>query len=326
MDSRKLVDSDLLESFHGELPVIELSAKNLKQTRDTMIQMMSAFKDDGAHRVRVTKRSVPGPRNAPNIQVIVYRPENNESLLPGILHMHGGGFVLGNAEMNLGYCQKLASDTGCVVVSVDYRLAPETHFPAPLEDCYSVLLWMHINHSSLGLDPERLAITGESSGGGLAASLAHLIRDRKEVAIALQFLTYPMLDDRTGSTLDPGPYAGEFGWTRATNQFAWSAALGEPAGSSDLRYKLVPARIENLKGLAPACLAVGALDLFVTETLRYAQRMMDQGITIELHVYPGALHGFDLAQGTPLSMQFFDERRRVFKKFLGNQKELRNAS
>jgi acetyl esterase/lipase len=316
MDSRRLVDRDLMEAFHGEPPVLQVSAETLKQARDIVVQMMSTFKDNESQPVRVTRKSIPGPENSPSVQIIIYHPEGRESPLPGILHMHAGGFVLGNAEMNVGYCQKLASDTGCIVVSVDFRLAPETRFPGPVEDCYSALLWMFQEHQSLGLDPTRLAITGESGGGGLAASLAFLIRDRKEVAIALQFLTYPMLDDRTGSTIDPGPYAGEFGWTRAANQFAWTSALAQPAGSEHVNDPLVPARVEDLQGLAPVYLVVGALDLFVTEAIRYAQRMVDQGVSIELHVYPGAIHGFDLALGTPLSTRFFDERKRVFQKFL----------
>ena len=148
--------------------------------------------------------------------------------------MHAGGFVLGNAEMNVGYCKKLASDAGCVVVSVDFRLAPETPFPGPVEDCYSALLWMFQEHQSLGLDPTRLKITWESGGGGLAASLAFLIRDRKEVAIALQFLTYPMLDDSHG--LD------DRSWT-----LCWRVRMDK--GSKSVRVDLCPGSACGLRAV-----------------------------------------------------------------------------
>lgn len=184
--------------------------------------------------------------------------------------------------------RQLAVDVGCIVVSVDYRLAPETPAPGAVADCYAALLRLHGTAAARGVDPDRIAIGGESAGGGLAASLAMLARDHCQVTPVLQLLTYPMIDDRTGRAGNPNPYTGEFVWTAATNQFGWQALIGDTPSPY-----AVPARAASLSGLPPACITVGALDLFLEEDIEYAKRLRSAGVPTELHVYPGAYHGFD---------------------------------
>jgi acetyl esterase/lipase len=180
-------------------------------------------------------------------------------------------------------------------VSVDYRLAPETPFPGPVEDCYAALVWLHEQAKLLGVDPARIAIGGESAGAGLAAALGLLARDRGKAPVAFQMLIYPMLDDRTGATSDPHPYSGEFIWTAESNRFGWASLLGGAPGGGDVSRYAAPARAENLAGLPPTFIAVGGLDLLLEEDLEFARRLTRAGVLTELHVYPGAYHAPDMA-------------------------------
>ena len=190
--------------------------------------------------------------------------------------------------------QQVAREHDCVVVTVDYRLAPETRFPGSLEDNYAALNWLRLSANLLGVDPSRIAVMGESAGGGHAAMLAIAARDRGEVPIAFQLLIYPMLDDRTGSSRQVPPYVGVYIWVPASNRFGWSSLLGVPAGSKTVPAGAVPARVENLAGLAPAFIGVGAIDLFVDEDVNYARRLINAGVPTELCVVPGGYHGFDI--------------------------------
>jgi acetyl esterase/lipase len=190
-----------------------------------------------------------------------------------------------------------------LVVSVDYRLAPETPHPGPVEDCYAALKWLLANAESLGVDRNRLAIGGESAGGGLSAALALLARDRGEVPLTFQMLSAPVLDDRTCLRRDPHPYAGEFIWTHETNYLGWKALLGCEPGSQSVSPYASAARAENLAGLPPAFISVGALDLLLEEDLEYARRLARAGVPVELHVYPGGLHGFELVADSHLAKE-----------------------
>jgi triacylglycerol lipase len=184
------------------------------------------------------------------------------------------------------------SDLGCVTVSVDYRLAPETPHPGPIDDCYSALRWVVDNAAGLGVDTSRLAVGGASAGAGLAACLALLARDRCEFEVCLQLLVEPMLDDRTGTETDPNPVTGEFVWTRADNAFGWSSLLGHEPGRPGVSPYAAAARAEDVTRLPPTFIAVGDLDLFLDEDVAYALRLMRAAVPTELHVYPGAFHGF----------------------------------
>lgn len=240
------------------------------------------------------ERRIPGPTGAPGLRLVMVDPAPGTKGRPAFLHIHGGGYIAGVAGQNNPFLQTLAQRCGCLVVSVDYRLAPETHFPGSLEDNYAALKWLYANADELGVDRKRIAIGGESAGGGHAAMLAIAARDRKEVPICFQMLIYPMLDDRTGSTRQVPPYLGQFVWNAGSNRFGWTSLLGVPAGSPKVPDGSVPARVENLAGLPPAFISVGAIDLFSDEDVEYARRLINAGVPTELHVVPGAFHAYDL--------------------------------
>ena len=242
----------------------------------------------------VERRIAVGRRGQPDVgfELIGAKPPG-AALRPGIIHIHGGGFILGRVSDTTTLCQDLATEFDCVVANVDYRLSPETRFPGPMEDCYAVLAWVHANAEALGVDPKRVAVMGESAGGGLAAMTAIASRDRGDAPLCYQVLIYPMLDDRTGSTVRVPPFIGTLVWNEAGNRFGWSSLLGVEAGSPVIPYGAAPARLDTVAGLAPAFIGVGGLDLFVDEDIVYARRLVDAGVPVQLHVTPGAYHGFD---------------------------------
>ena len=245
-------------------------------------------------------RTISGPDGAPDLQIMIITPRTGSGPRPCIFHVHGGGFVAGTAEQFEGLLRPLAAELDCIVTSVNYRLAPETAFPGPLEDCYAALAWVFKNAGDLGVDASRIAVKGESAGGGLAAGLALLARDRGEYALMFQSLTYPMLDDRT-CVADPHPYAGEFLWTAPHNAYGWRAYLGVEPGSDGVSPYAAPARAENLAGLPPTYICTASLDLFIDENIEYARRLIRAGTPCELHVFPGGYHGFDMAPGVAIS-------------------------
>lgn len=244
------------------------------------------------------EQRIPGAKGAPDVRVFVFDPSPGKKNRPAYLHIHGGGYVAGTPNRFSMLTQKVAQSCDCVVVSVDYRLAPETPFPGSLEDNYAALRWLHTNADQLGVDRRRIAIGGESAGGGHSAMLAIAARDRREFPIALQVLIYPMLDDRTGSTRPVPPHIGKFIWTAASNNFGWTSLLGKPAGSAAVPAGSVPARVEDLSGVPPAFIGVGAIDLFVEEDVEYGRRLINAGVPTELLVVPGAYHGFNLIAPT----------------------------
>lgn len=238
--------------------------------------------------------SISGPEGAPPVPVLIVSAAEAGTPAPAILHIHGGGFIAGDPTEELRRSQELATALKCVVVSVRYRLAPETAYPGPLEDCYAALTWIHAHAAEVGVDRARIAVYGGSAGGGLAAQLAVLARDRGEVPLVFQALLYPMLDDRTASSRKTAPQEGLVVWRPADNVFGWTSYLGYAPASSRTPPGAAPARLEHLKGLPPAWIAVGDLDLFVDEDVQYARRLVEQGVPTELHVVPGAFHGFDV--------------------------------
>ncbi len=291
MKSEDLLDPEL-KPFLAGLPTSDLSGESLPQIREGMKDMLSKLPTAPDAQVRVESYEAPGSPGAPSVRVVGYRPETAEGNLPCLLHIHGGGYVLGAPEMADAANRRLVSKLGYAIFSVDYRLAPETRFPGSLEDCYAVLLWLATNAKRLGVNPGCLGVKGESAGGGLAAGLALLMRDRSGPRLAFQHLIYPMLDDRTCIDLDPNPYAGNFVWTRQQNDFGWSSLLDKQPGSPDVPAYAAPARAENLAGLPPTFIGVGSLDLFLDENVAYAGRLSRAGVEVELHVYPGAFHRF----------------------------------
>lgn len=212
--------------------------------------------------------------------------------------------------------KSIVSTIGCVAVSVDYRLAPETPHPGPVEDCYAALTWLYTHAEELGVDTTRIALAGASAGGGLAAGLAVLTRDRGEVPLAFQLLIYPMLDDRTVTSTEPHPHTGEYIWTPEANRFGWTALLGQEPGGTGVSPYAAAARADHLEGLPPTFISVGALDLFLEEDMEYARRLMRAGVPTELHVYPGAFHGFNMVADAKVSQAMardqFDALARAF--------------
>ena len=291
LNSRHLVDPELLPLL--EQPSIEVNASTLPVLREPMAALRSTA--PAAPEIHCEEKFILGG-DGQRLRLLVYLP-SAAVRTGGLLSVHGGSFVMCTPEMHAAQSRYLAQRAGCVVVAVEYRLAPESPYPAGLMDCYAALRWMHTEGHSLGISPDRLAVFGDSSGGGLAAGLALLVRDRGELSLAAQFLLYPMLDDRTGSTAEtqPMPYTGEFIWTRQSNQFCWQAFLGKDKSDNDVPIYAAPGRAEVLAGLPPTFLGVGALDLFLSEDLQFAQRLLRDGIPTELHVYPGAFHAFTTA-------------------------------
>jgi acetyl esterase/lipase len=276
---------DLRAALGSRLPA-ELNAEWLAQNRRRRTQAMASIPDG------IEVRSIPGPAGAPDVTVLMLDRHPDRDDEPAFLFMHGGGYVGGSVAATAVRLPGLAEACDCVVVSVGYRLAPETPFPGPMEDNFAALVWLHRNAEALGIDPGRIAIGGGSAGGGHAAQLAIAARDRG-VPVRFQVLIYPMLDDRTGSTRRVPGHIGHFVWNEASNRFGWSAYLGRPAGSDDPPYGAVPARVEDLSGLPPAWIGVGSADLFLAENLEYARRLVEAGALVELVVVPGAYHAFE---------------------------------
>ncbi|MGV9307542.1 alpha/beta hydrolase [Nonomuraea sp. NPDC003727] len=244
--------------------------------------------------VSVEERWVQGPEGAPDVRLRISRPaQPAPGPLPCLYWVHGGGMVVGSADGDDAFAARFVKEVGCVVVAVDYRLAPEHPDPAPVEDCYAGLLWTAKNAAELGVDPARLAVGGASAGGGLAAGTVLLARDRGGPAVAYQLLICPMLDDRdaTPSTLE---FEEAVVWNRAANVFGWSALLGDRRGTADVSPYAAPARADDLTGLPPAFIDVGALEVFRDECLTYAQRLAQAGVSTEFHLYAGTFHGFDM--------------------------------
>ena len=246
--------------------------------------------------IDVSSIRVPGLDGDPNIPALVYRPANGEGLLPAILNIHGGGYVAGSAQREDAQMRALVARLGCVALVPDYRLAPESPYPAALRDCQAAMAALR---TMPDVDPTRIAVRGVSAGGGLALALGLRARDEGRFAVAHLHLIYPMLDDRTG----PDRFNGQYVWTAAANRFAWDALLAGVDRDAPPPYA-VPARATDMSGLPSVFLAVGAIDLFAQEALSVAGRLISAGVPIELHVYPGAFHGFNLVADSPVAKAF----------------------
>jgi acetyl esterase/lipase len=229
--------------------------------------------------------------------VRVYEPtDGGSSPRPCVYWIHGGGYMFGSGLDRDLRLERWAEELDAVVVSVEYRLAPENPYPAPLHDCYAGLEWTARHADDLGIDRNRIVVAGASAGGGLAAGVALLARDRGEIDLGYQLLIYPMLDDRNvtaSSRIDRAPV-----WSRAANLLGWRAYLGREAGSDDIPTYAAPARETDLSGLPHTFIGVGTLDVFRDEDIDYALRLLAAGVPTELHVYPGAPHGFEMVTPT----------------------------
>ncbi|MEU0005245.1 alpha/beta hydrolase [Streptomyces sp. NPDC006314] len=271
---------------------------------------------DGAFEVE--DRKVPGPEGARDISLLLCRPAATTPTapLPVIYHVHGGGMMTGTNRVGVTEPLAWARDLGAVVVSVEYRLAPEHPHPAPVEDVYAGWLWTVEHAEEIGGDPDRIVVAGASSGGGLTAALALLTRDRQSPRPLGQLLMYPMLDDRN-DTVSGHQMAGLGAWDRTANETAWTALLGDRRGGPDVSPYAAPARATDLSGLPPAFLDVGSAETFRDEVVAYASRIWQAGGAAELHVWPGGFHGFDaLAPEAALSRSARAARVRWLRRLL----------
>ncbi len=266
--------------------------------------------------VATRRVSVPGPEGAPDVGVLLSERADRPLGSPALLWLHGGGFVSGAAGSSVDDAPRLAHEVGLLVASVDYRLAPEHPFPAALEDAHAALRWLHGHAADLGVDPARIAVGGDSAGGGLAACLAQRAADEGEVPVAFQSLLYPMLDDRT-VLREPPAGVGELLWTPADNRFGWASYLGTEPGD-DVPPHAVAARRVALGTLPPAWIGVGDRDLFHSEDVAYAERLREQGVPVTLDVIEGFYHGADrVAPGAPQTRDLLARQADALRRALG---------
>lgn len=310
------MDPELRDLF-PEMPSID-SNEDLTEIR---VKLNRLFELAGAgtrrnDRVVTGERWVPCPPGEPGaradgsgraearVRVKVYYPAVRKgALLPAILYMHSGGFFFGGADIADPICEHYVDALGCAVVSVDYRLAPENPYPAAPEDCYAALSWMCDSAVELGIDRNRIALCGASSGGGLAAAVALMARDRRKIGAAFQVLLYPALDHRH-TTPSSRAISDPRVWNRALALKSWRAYLGTAWGDAVPPYAS-PAMAGDLSGLPPAYIAACEIDLLRDEAIGYAQRLYDSGVTAELHVFPGTFHSFDVCfPNTEISIRF----------------------
>lgn len=246
-----------------------------------------------------------GPDKNPLI-ISIFRkeslPGSGPQTRPAIYHIHGGGMIMGNRFCTLSGLLEFVRDYDAICTTIEYRLAPKHPYPAPIEDCYAGLVWVQENAEELGIDPAHIVINGLSAGGGLAAGVALLCRDRKGPLLIGQSLFSPMIDDRNNS-VSAHEFTGVGIWDRNANMKGWNAYLGDRRGGDNVPVYAAPIRAENLAGLPPAYIDVGSTETFRDEDVQYAQNMWRDGTQCELHVWPGAYHGFEgLSPGAQLSI------------------------
>ncbi len=316
-DLAEQLDPQLKEPIKTMLKVMpRQSFDNLLVARVESKKMWAAMKMPVVPGVKTEDKIIPGPKDAPDIAVRIYRLEKQSKALPALLWIHGGGYMLGEIDQEDFTAKNYTLAGECVVVSVEYRLAPENPYPAPLEDCYAALKWLSTHADELKVDRSRIGIGGASAGGGLASGLALLARDRKEVKTIFQLLVYPMIND-CNITPPNDALPDALFWTRANNLLGWRSYLGCQPGGEGISCYAAAYRADNLEGLPPAYITVGDIDLFAQEDVNYAQRLIAAGVPTELHVYPGGCHAFDmLVPGADISKRFTADIRRALKRAL----------
>ena len=315
MSRRDHIDPDVrgpLDQLLQLMPGGFNAVADIVERRAAALQLLAALEVPPNPNVVSADRAIPGPQGAPDILVRVYRPVDATGTLPGIYFIHGGGMILGNMDGEDPVASTICERVDAVVVSVEYRLAPEHPYPAPVEDCYAGLAWMARNAAELGFDPDRLAVYGGSAGGGLTIATSMLARDRGFPALRFQMPIYPMIDDRNET-----PSSHEITdigiWDRSANIEAWQWYLGN--GEPD-QYA-APAHAEDLAGLPATFIDVGTVDLFRDEDIAFAQRLMQAGVPTELHVNPGAYHAAEmLAPESALSERIWARRIEALRRAL----------
>jgi acetyl esterase/lipase len=301
--------------MEGLIPTV--TAESIPLMRETSFQeplTNEMLSREGAF--EVSEISVPGRDGDPDVPLLICRPTQATAPVPVVYWIHGGGQVLGDNRAGLLEPLDWATEFNMAVVSVEYRLATETPFPGPVEDCYAGLMWVSEHAAEIGGDPERIIIAGPSGGGALAAAATLLARDRQGPTLLGQMLIYPMLDDRNDS-YSSRQMAGLGVWDTVSNQNAWTAVLGDARGSDDVSPYAAAARASNLSGLPPTFIDCASAETFRDEDVDYATRIWRDGGVAELHVWPGGFHGFDMfAPQVAISQEAVAARVRWLRRLL----------
>ncbi|WP_160723704.1 alpha/beta hydrolase [Bacillus sp. USDA818B3_A] len=285
---KKRVNPELLPALEM-FQDLDLRPEYLPAIREGMAQMRVPANVDES--ISLTDEVIAGPDANP-LPLRIYRPKLNNETLPVLLWIHGGGYIIGTAQDDDDLCANFVKEAGCAVVSVDYRLAPEHPYPAPIEDCYAALKWIADHAESLNIDLNRIGVAGASAGGGLTAALTLLARDRQYPSISFQMPLYPMIDDRN-NTPSSNEIKEGLVWNQKTNDAGWRMYLGDLFGTDDIPSYAAPARAEDYSNLPYTYTCVGQLDPFRSETLTYVSKLAEAGVDVEFHLYPGAYHGFE---------------------------------
>ncbi|HEX4216834.1 MAG TPA: alpha/beta hydrolase [Acidimicrobiales bacterium] len=293
------------------LPEVDLA--DVEGTRRALRSLVSAMPAPDLTGVATTDVRAIGPGGA-DVAVRIYRPEGTDPEPAGLLYIHGGGFVSGDIEIESGGPVMLVQELGIVVASVDYRLAPEHPYPAGLDDCMAALAWLHGEARDLGIDPARIGVSGQSAGGGLAAAVALRARDEGGLPLCFQFLGIPELDDRL-QTASMRRFVDTPMWNRPNAELSWKHYLASLAG--DVPYYAAPARAVDLGGLPTAYVSAMEFDPLRDEAIDYAARMLQAGVTVELHVYPGTFHGASAIPGTAFARLLQAETIAALRRGLG---------
>jgi len=285
-------DPELLACLQGLAPSDPTDPAAMREAQSESLEQATGGVLASDQRVTFTDRYVPSRSGAPEVKVRIYRPSASDASLPAFVYVHGGGFIAGSINLCHFRGLMISAEVGCVVVSVEYRLAPENPFPDGLEDCYTVLCWVIEHADELGVDRDRVGIGGESAGGGLSAAVTLLARDRKGPKIAFQLLTYPVLDDRMDTvSMQTGESAPV--WDTAMCRAMWRHYLNGTNRDGVSEYA-APARASNLSGLPAAYISACEGDPLRDEAIAYSHRLLEAGVQVELHVFPRTFHGFDL--------------------------------
>ena len=317
MRSRHLVESELL-------PMIEAFGE-FRFSKEALPEIRAGaearFADAAEPAIRAEVKTIAGPGG--ELALYWFDPEPGATGRPALFYIHGGGMIIGSAKDMQATPARLSAELRIPVASIDYRLAPETPFPGPQEDCLAGLNWLAENAAMLGLDPARIAILGESAGGGLAAATALMARDTGGAKLAGQILVYPMLDHRTGGPecRHRNAHTGEFIWNREANQFGWECLRGDYMPDDARKGWFSPSLAEDLQDLPATWIGVGSLDLFLDESLAYGRALVDAGVPVELHCYPGAIHGFDMMAHSAIARRFQRDLRAAVARALGLRTE-----
>lgn len=309
--SYNLIVDDQKE-FANLLPDLKINDEALPEFRVGIVDMLRGFfPEQKTHGERVFLGE--------DVSLLIYKPsqQQNNTKLPVIYYIHGGGYISGNADMYSFRHQERADKLDVIVVAIEYRLAPEFPFPTPLQDCLKGLEWLYESLKLLGADKDRITIMGESAGGGLAASLNLYIKDKTEYRPKNQILIYPMIDYKT--SLDPenypNKYVGEYLWTHHLNQYAWKALQGSFDIPEDQLGYFSPSYAKDLTGLPPTYMMVGSLDLFFEEDMQYAIGLVRSGVPVTLDLVQGVIHAFYMVL-TESSSEYNDRLHSVLQKVI----------